>query len=278
MDLLTKIISCKEEELKEVINGAVIKIIQTSEQKEKLGFVDVTTAITLHKGFINPDTKIQYSKGSVFNYSMKTTDFYYEFAKYIKKIKINNIGNLIKEIETFINYYFGVNKDDRDNRDDYLFSITLGATSDDDEAWDKINNLEIGNFKGKRVAMCTEKASLAQNLISLFGIESYWCMGYLNNDGKIEPHCFNIARAKNSYILLDYSVPCQVIQDNKVNDWAPFQGEISLSELEEILNGKPKEYINYTYSIKNNQLNKIYNDTTRTYEIDNYQLNKNKSR
>lgn len=278
MELLNKIISCKEEELKEIIDEELRKIIQISEQKERLGFVDATTAVTLHKGFISPETRIGYAKGTAFSYSMKTNDFYYEFAKYIKKIKVNNIGYLIKEIETFINYYFGVNKNDNDYRNDYLFGITLGTTSDDDEAWKKINNLEIGDFKEKRLAMCTEKTSLAQNLISLFGIESYWCMGYLNNNGKIEPHCFNIARAKNNYMLLDYSVPVMVIKNGKINEWAPFQGKISLSELEEILNGKNKKYKNYEYLIENGELKIVYNNSIRTYQVDDYSIKKNKGK
>lgn len=278
MDLLTQIITCKDEELNEIIDKVLAVKIKESEKKERIGFIDAATTINIHRGFINPDTRIQYSKGSVFNYSMKTTNFYYEFAKYIKKIKVNNIGFLIKEIENFINYYFGVNRNDNDNRDDYLFSITLGTTIDDDEAWRKIEKLEIGSFKGKRVAMCTEKAALAQNLISLFGIESYWCMGYLNNNGKIEPHCFNIARAKNNYMLLDYSVPVAVIKNGIINEWAPFQGKISLSELEEMLNGKSKEYENYEYLIEENNLKKVYNNTTRTYETDNYKIEKNKQR
>lgn len=278
MDLLTQIITCKDEELKEIIDNALIKAIEESIPKEKLGFIDATTAVTMHKGFIHPETRIQYTKGSIYNYSMKTKDFYYEFAKYIKNKQTRNIGNLIKNIETFINYYFGVNKTEEDNRDDYLFTITLGMTETDEEAFKLIDELEIGSLKGKRVAMCTEKASLAQNLISLFGIETYWCMGNLNNNGKEEAHCFNIVRAKNNYMLLDYSVPCPVLIEGKLRDWAPFQGEIPLSELEEVLNGKIKEYKDYTYLLKNNQLSKIQNYTIRTYKVDNFSQNKNKSR
>ena len=278
MDLLTQIITCKDEELKEIIDNALANAIKESTPKEKLGFIDTTTAITIHKGFIHPETKIQYTKGSIYNYSMRTRDFYYEFAKYIKNNRTPNIGNLIKNIETFINYYFGVNKTEEDNRDDYLFSITLAVTETDEEAFKLIDELEIGSLKGKRVAMCTEKASLAQNLISLFGIETYWCMGNLNNNGKEEAHCFNIVKAKNNYMLLDYSVPCPVLIEGTLKDWAPFQGEVGLEELNDVLNGQTKEYRNYTYLIKNNKLSKIYDETIRTYKVEDYSLNKNKSR
>lgn len=278
MDLLTQIITCKDEELKEIIDNALANAIKESIPKEKLGFIDATTAVTIHKGFIHPETKIQYTKGSIYNYSMRTRDFYYEFAKYIKNNRTPNIGNLIKNIETFINYYFGVNKTEEDNRDNYLFSITLAVTETDEEAFKLIDELEIGSLKGKRVAMCTEKASLAQNLISLFGIETYWCMGNLNNNGKEEAHCFNIVKAKNNYMLLDYSVPSPVLVEGTLKDWAPFQGEVGLEELNDVLNGKTKEYRNYTYLIKNNKLSKIYDETIRTYKVEDYSLNKNKSR
>lgn len=278
MDLLTRIISCNDEELDQIISNELNKIIEASEQKERLGFGSNGETFGIHKGFIHPNTRIRYTNMTAFTYSMKTIDFYYGFAKYLKQRNIQNKGTLIKYLQNFINEYFGVSKTEGDNRDDFLFSLTLGATANDDEAWDKIEKLEIGDFKRKKVAMCTEKASLAQNVLSLFGIESYWCMGYVNNNGKIEPHCFNIARAKDNYILLDYSIPCAVIHSNRVADWAPFQGKIEILELEQILEGKNQEFTNYEYIISNNNLQITSDNTKRIYTVDNYTLNRNKKR
>lgn len=105
-------------------------------------------------------------------YSMKTTDYIYDFAEYVKKSKISNKGTLVKFIENFINGYFGISNG-VDMRDTYFDQIAFQTTTTDDEYFEKLENLEIGDLKGKNVAMCTERAAIAQNLLSLFGFDVY---------------------------------------------------------------------------------------------------------
>ena len=59
-----------------------------------------------------------------------------------------------------------------------------------------MENNKIGDLKGMNVALCTERSAMAQQLLSLFGMESYYCMGSINKNDKIEAHCFNIVKRK----------------------------------------------------------------------------------
>jgi len=186
MDLLEKINNCSEEELTSIIDVALQEKINNADKKERLGFTDgglATAKIPSHKGFISPESRIKYSNLSMNMYSMKTTDYIYEFAKYVKKNNINTRGGLVKNVENFINDYFG-NSNGADMRDTYFDQIAFRTTTTDDEYFEKLENLEIGDLKGKNVAMCTERAALAQNLLSLFGFDIYYCMGCVNNNAR----------------------------------------------------------------------------------------------
>lgn len=270
MDLLEKINNCKEEELTSIIDVALQNAIASADKKERLGFTDgglVTAKIPSHKGFISPDSRIKYSNFSMNMYSMKTTDYIYDFAKYIKRNKINNRGTLVKYVENFINGYFGISNG-ADMRDTYFDQIAFQTTTTDDEYFEKLENLEIGDLKGKNVAMCTERAALAQNLLSLFDFDIYYCMGCVNNNGKDESHCFNIARAKDSFMLLDYSLPVSVFENGRAVDYAPFQCSIGLNELEDVLvNGINKEFSSYEYIKTPQGIKKVTTGEVRTYNV-----------
>lgn len=271
MDLLTLINNCSEEEINSIIDDALKKTIETSEEEKTLGFSENMSAISkiaAHKGFIHPNSRIRYSNWSANTYSMKTTDYIYDFARYIKKMNINNRGNLVKYIENYINSYFGIVSDGIDRRDSYFDQIAFATTKTDEEYFAKIANLEIGDLKGKNIAMCTERAAMAQNLLSLFGFDVYYCMGCVNNNGKEEPHCFNIARAKDTFMLLDYSIPVTVFSNGNAVDFAPFQGSITLDEIEEfLLKGVNKGFASYEFIKTQQGIKKMETGQIRVYKV-----------
>ncbi|MBE6138699.1 MAG: hypothetical protein E7173_03020 [Firmicutes bacterium] len=271
MDLLNMLNNCSLDELNSIVDDAIKKATEHSEERRVLGFAENLTAISkiaTYKGFIHPDSRIKYSNWSANTYSMKTTDYIYEFARHIKKMNINNIGYLVKSVEDYINIYFGIVSDGKDMRDAYFDQIAWSTTKTDDEYFEKIASFEIGDLKGKNVAMCTERAALAQNLLSLFGIDVYYCMGCIENNGKVEPHCFNIARAKDKFLLLDYSLPVSVFSNGIAVDFAPFQGGIRLDEIEGVLlNGVNKSFDDYEY-VKNSQgIKKVSTGQVRLYKV-----------
>ena len=280
MDLLNLINNSSEEEISSIVDTVLKNAIETSEQGKELGFSENMSSVskfTAHKGFIHPNTRIKYSNRAAYSYSMKTTDYIYDFARYVKKININDRSSLVKYIEKYINSYFGIISDGIDRRDTYFNQMAFDTTTTDEELFEKIANLEIGDLKGKNVAMCTEKAAMAQNLLSLFGFEVYYCMGCVNNNGKEEAHCFNIARAKDTYRLLDYSIPVTVFSNSNAVDYAPFQGDIELNEIEDVLlNGINKEFFSYEYIKTPHGIKKMETGEIRIYNVGSMRLEQTK--
>jgi len=271
MDLLNVINKCSEEQIDSIMFAAIKHAEAHSEDGKVLGFAEnvvATSKIAAHKGFIHPNTRIKYSNWSANTYSMKTTDYIYEFARYIKKMHVTNKSHLVKCIEDYINIYFGVVSDGRDMRDAYFDKIAWSTTTTDDEYFAKIANFELGDLKSKNVAMCTERAAVAQNLLSLFGIEAYYCMGCVTNNGKEAQHCFNVARALNQFVLLDYSLPVSVFENGVAVDFVPFQGSIELREIIDVLfNGVSKKFNDYEYIKTPEKINKISTGQVRTYVV-----------
>lgn len=281
MDLLEKINSCSDEELKSIVDNALSTSINNAKKVDRLGFSDngfVTMRIEPYEGFISPDSKIKYSNLTLNTYSMKTTDYIYDFVKQLKKYKINNKNSLVNFVEYFVNAYFGI-PSRKDMRDAYFDQITFQSTTTDDEYFEKLDNLEIGDLKGISVAMCTERAAVVQNLLSLFGFNIFYCMGCVNINGKAEPHCFNIALSSNAYILLDYSLPVSVFENGQVIDFFPFKAKIEFDEIEDILyNGLNAKFSVYEYIKTADDIKKVDTGEFRTYCVGNITFEQEQSK
>ena len=246
MDLLQRIMECKDEEIDDIIKEAIEEANANSEKIEKLGFLNYGKSNSLFKGFIPLDTRIKYGSLNIVDYSMQTTDYMYEFAHFIKQYNINTKGYLIRNLEYFINVYFGMpgNAD----RDQILEQKALEAATDDGY-FEAIENNKLGDLKYKGAAKCTERSALAQQILSLFGTESYYCMGCVDFENHQEGHCFNIVKRKADYAVLDYSCPVTAYtKEGKVNAYLPFVGALTNEEFIEFAhNGIVKNFENYEY-------------------------------
>jgi hypothetical protein len=119
----------------------------------------------------------------------------------------------------------------------------------DDEYFDMIDSFDLSDFKKKGIAMCTERGALAQNILSLFEFDSYYCMGYFNYDDKTEGHCYNIVRTVNGYRLVDFSVGVLQYSDSFERS-VPFIADISTSEFEKFMSEDYEFTLeNYEYEI-----------------------------
>lgn len=275
MELLKQILECKDEEVDFIIKDAISKANANSQKVERLGFLSCITANNLFKGFIPLDTRIKYMSLSMEDYGMQTTDFFYEFAYFIRKYNINSKGKLIYSLEYFINSYFGLpGKVDRET----LFNdMAFQNTTTDSEYFEALENNKIGDLKGKGAAQCTERAALAQQLLSLFDFESYYCIGCVEFDNKQEPHCFNVVKRQNDYALLDYSVPVNLYNlEGNVKAFYPFVGEIKKEEFFDFINNETiKSFDNYNYAINNQKMLTGYK---RNYVVGVYEMQKERAK
>lgn len=272
MDLLERILNCNsDEEANLIIAEEIEKANDNSSKIDILGFLDYGKSNNIFKGFIPLDTRIKYASINMETYSMSTTDFFYEFAHFIRKYKINNKGALIHLLEFFINNYFGY--PGKQKRETIFNDIAWQTTTTDEEYFAALENNKIGDLKGKGAAECTERSALAQQILSLFGTETYYCIGCVDLGDKQEGHCFNIVKRKNDYALLDYSIPVTAYnQDGSIKAFYPFIGEIANDEFEQfITNGTLKTFKNYEI-INGNQKSPL--NSQRTYVVGSFEIQK----
>lgn len=247
MNLLQRILECNEEDVDIIIQQAIQEADLNSEKVEKLGFLDYGKSNYLFKGFIPLNARIKYSNFSIEDYGMQTTDYMYEFAHLIKKYHISSKGSLIHNLEYYINSYFGM--PGNVEREQIFNDIAWNTTTTDEEYFAALENNKLGDLKNKGAAQCTERGALAQQILSLFGTESYYCIGYVDLGNHQEGHCFNIVKRKDDYAVLDYSCPVTSFsREGLVKGYYPFVGILSNEEfLEFTRNGIVKNFENYEF-------------------------------
>lgn len=270
MDLFQKILECKEEDVDSIIETAINEANVNAEKVEKLGFLDYGKSCSVFKGFIPLNTRIKYAKLNIEDYGMESTDFIYEFAHFIKKYNINNKASLIHNLEYFVNSYFGF--PGKIDRETIFNDIAWQTTTTDEEYFKALENNKLGDLKGKGAAQCTERGALVQQVLSIFGTESYYCMGCVDLGDRQEGHCFNIVKRKNDYALLDYSVPIvSYKEDGSVRAYYPFVGTLTNEEfLDFVNNGVIKSFDDYY--MNGRQYEKA--GTKRMYVVGKYEIEK----
>lgn len=271
MDLLQTILSCREEDITSIIDEHIMKLNKDADKVEKLGFLNYGKSNSTFKGFIPLKTRIKYANLNLEDYSMESTDFFYEFAHFIRKYNIENKTSLIHNLEFFINSYFGY--PEKMDRETIFYEKAWNSTTTDEEFFKTLKNNKIGDLKGTGAAQCTERGALAQQILSLFGTECYYCMGCVDLGEKQEGHCFNIVKRKDDYAIIDYSIPVtQYNNDGSVKAFYPFVGIMTTEEFEEFMNnGIIKSFDDYEYSSDYKQ---ISTKTHRMYVVGKYEIEK----
>lgn len=106
-------------------------------------------------------------------------------------------------LETVDEFFGGI--DNIERRLDYYYS------SDFEESKDN----KISNLKGKGVAMCVERAALAQNLLKSLGINSFFKTSSIIKNNEQEVHSYNLIEYDDKYYIFDTSIPNFI--NNQVN-------------------------------------------------------------
>ena len=270
MELFQKILECKEEEVDSIIKAAINESDINAEKIEKLGFIGLIESRNVHKGFIPLKTRIKYASLNMEDYGMGTTDFIYEFAHFVRKYKLNSKAALIYNLEYFVNNYFGY--PGKIDREKIFNEHAYQTTTTDEEFFAALDNNKLGDLKGKGAALCTERGALVQQILSIFGTESYYCMGCVDLGDRQEAHCFNIVKRKKDYALLDYSIPiASYREDGSVIAYYPFVGTLTNEEfLDFVNNSKVKSFDDYYMNGKQKEKTGIQ----RKYIVGEYEIEK----
>ena len=153
------------------------------------------------------------------------SDAYTMLKSKIKNINIDNINEVMEAIIMTIDDYFGGYSN---------LSERLKYYNPDNPEENKISNL-----KGKGVAMCSERAALAQNLLSSIGINVTYNTSFISINGTREYHAYNLIELNGRYYLFDSCYPKG--KDGHIN---PLIGEISKEAFELITH--PESSVGYS--------------------------------
>lgn len=174
----------------------------------------ILDSVNIYYGYVPKNTKMVYALFTDWNgnglfsnegryYIIDDDSYIYEFCKYVRDYEINNECDLFQCILLFLKKYLGVIQ----NRSrDQMFQMVLGSNM---LYCAPINEHKLSDFKHKGNAMCTEYTIMANNILSVFGFDSYVIMGDTKSDCGYEGHAFNFVsytdeEFKRISILLDF--------------------------------------------------------------------------
>ena len=180
---------------------------------------------TIHKGYISTSDTIQFSSDLIdindnpiiSKYSMKATDYFYEYIEYLIKNDGKDIVSALDLVSPFLHEYFGTNKDYTNKNDRGTAFDNIGNQLGEiqqkhgNDAFNDCYNkwFDISIFKNNSMAECTEYAALTQNLYSFLGANSYYVSGnFSSGKAQSESHAYNLVQFdENSFYIVDTANP-----------------------------------------------------------------------
>lgn len=176
----------------------------------------------IYDNFINPQIAIcpQVIISNGFRYHIYDNEYLYDFAIGIRKMNLSANANLLPMVMKFLDSYFGFPKNSEDMREDTLYNWALNHAEDFlkkqhipiKPEFDAIDQIQIGGYypisalKGTFSAQCTERGTLAQNILKICGLRSFVMFGECESRNATDGHCWNaIADSNGNLLLIDYS-------------------------------------------------------------------------
>ena len=259
----------------------------------------------IHPGYVPIGTKIVYciqeKNGVITNdggyYYVDTDEYIYMFFKYIRDKEISDEKDLFIYIESFIMNYLGI-IEEIPRKD--MFKVIC---ENEGKYYDRVEEHKFSWFKNKGNGMCTERALMAQNILSVLGFYSAIINGNITE--KFQKTGDIYCDAAHTYNLVAYSdtetgETIQVLVDFSVSTWlykykvkeltiAPFIDELEdgiNDSIEILVRGLKKDNLiddkdkltfnDYYCSIINGKLVKILVPAQREYSIKPFESEKPK--
>ena len=308
MDFYKELLKIKDEELEEFIETKVMAteletVIEYPEDDEvvigyclqknpqnKLLFENIDEEFfdveinCFHSGYIKKGSKMVYgmtfdNEGNTANegsyYYVDDDRYIYDFCSYIRQFNIINEYELMDYILEFLRGYFGYLPTIKREE---MFQLLMGTNN---RYLEPNNNHGLSWFKGRGNAQCSEYSLLAQNIMTIFGIDSYLIIGReITGCDKGESHAFNIVdfveeeSQEEVQLLVDFSNYVNVydINFNKCGE-SPFMGELKCFDenfVDELVSGeKHILFDDYSYMLINDSLVHLVYNRKRDYYIAN---------
>lgn len=212
---------------------------------------------TFYKGFIHPKTDVLRNEWSE---AMRVDDsqLYVLFIKTIDAVRKlpTWAGSPIRDVvaaamQETIGLYFGTFAGDegteKRNEEFYLKLAKQGKLSG-------IKYFTISELKGKGVAVCVEKAAVAQNLMSFKGLDSFIVFSSkcaIKGIANEPPHVYNIAHSDRGFFIFDATNPCVMKKPHgEIVGYRPATYEITKEQFEIIRGGGTVEVMHCDYLVR----------------------------
>ena len=166
----------------------------------------------IYKDFIMPTDECNANLAFGNSFKIDDADIY---IKFLEKVESCN-GNLLQQIfavQSFVDEYFGIGRDEMQRRK-LNESLKEGHS--------------IKEYKGKNVAMCFERATLAHNLFNLIGVDC----SLILKDG----HAYNMLQTQKRTVVYDVTNLTQ-FKENDIKKYMPSFVVFPKIEAEEYLYG-----------------------------------------
>ncbi len=232
MDLLERIVRCEEKkEIDEIVTEEVKRVNLNAKKMKKMSVVEDANDKCLYRGFIPSDGDNKLTDG--FNlFGIDITDVFYEFAYYVNQMDLRNNTALIYGLEYFLTNYVLKHKNiDFNNAFTHHICRIMGYKEKPE------NNIDI------------KKTVLAEQILSLFDVDTYLCLGTMEKDNIPCLHGFNIIKRQIGYLIVDYDLPVHSYRygDVLIADY-PFVEPINNIEFDDFIhNGELKEFQDYNF-------------------------------
>ena len=222
------------------------KLFELNETSPKVT-IDTNSIMT---GFISKESTVMFSAfhydlnmglGSL--YGMREDDYFYEFFDFLNAHNITTKEQAIMFISSFLKLYFdeqGKKEVDRELLFDDICN-QLDNMSDDVERFNRCKEswLDIGIFKNRSAAECTEHSCVAQNLLTFCDVDCCYVSGHMKTNTSNEDHAYNIIKLNDKYYLLDSTNPYNLYDSN--DNYAGCKSyffEVSKEQLENLFKNK----------------------------------------
>ncbi|MCX6717844.1 MAG: hypothetical protein NTU76_04210 [Candidatus Taylorbacteria bacterium] len=222
---------------------------------------------SIHHGFIGPEMVIRRNV-MVDPLTLNDDSIYTELFETIKLFKNMKEweGKTIREIipsaiGTTLARYFGnitaYSDTESKNREFYL-----NHTVSESEA------VSLRELKGKNLAVCAEKAAVAENLLSFVGLESDIIASIhcrIPSEDQEVPHYFILLHAPSTYVIYDPTNPVLSLNEKReVVTFAPAMYQINDDQAKSLINGGVMK-VEHTDELINKDGSKIQEKSNRTY-------------
>ena len=165
-------------------------------------------SVNIYSGYVPKNTRVVYAlatdlKGNgIFSnegryYIVDDDSYIYEFCKYVREYSLDTEGDLFQCISLFLKEYLGgIMNRSRDQ----MFQMILKSNM---LYCEPINEHKLSSFKHEGNAMCSEYAIMANNILSVFGFDSYVIMGDIKQNGEVGGHAFNFVSCPMERLVED---------------------------------------------------------------------------